>query len=135
MVVGVCNYLRKLNCKDSVNRKLFCSLIFEIFVVDRRTLIWLINKLVRKKTTLENWLRKYILTSSIPETRGRKNLPAETRQKMLIVFLNLECIYSTCDNCEMKKMYSDDELEIPEYVTFYQFVVEEYTFHDKSDAK
>ena len=47
-----------------------------------QTLTWLSNKLGKKKATIENWLQKYILTISIPETWGRKNLPAETRQKM-----------------------------------------------------
>ena len=31
-------------------------------------------------------------------------------------------------------MYSDVELEIPQHVKFYQFVVEEYNFCDKSNV-
>ena len=85
MIIGICKFLKNLNCKDLTNRNLFCSLVFEIFgdepLTNDKTLLWLCNQL-GKKTTLQNWMRKYLLTSTITETRGRKTLPSETRQKI-----------------------------------------------------
>ena len=96
MVVGVCRYLQNLNCKDSTNRNLFCSLNFEMFadepLSNDQTLTWLSNKLGKKKATIENWLQKYILIISIPETRGRKNLPNKAK--------NVRCLACKfCHNC------------------------------------
>ena len=86
MIIGICKFLKNLNCKDLTKRNLFCSLVFEMFgdepLTNDETLSWLCNQLGKKKTTLQNWIQKYLLTSTITETRGRKTLPSETRQKI-----------------------------------------------------
>ena len=57
-----------------------------------------------------------------------------TCKNNVIGFYNLTCINSTCENCVMKKMFKDEDLEVPKHITYYQFVTETYEYYNKSNV-
>ena len=47
-------------------------------------------------------------------------------------FYQLECISNNCDNCKQLPMFSMDDFDVPDEVSYPQFEVEEYTFMNKA---